>query len=149
MTASKPLPVILLALITLPIGAQDSLKCSAKELLGRIFPCQGLSLTIRELNGYKVFDRERKFSGRARVILSIENKGSQFQQYSPQELSFVGADGLQVFPIFERNLADDTMPMSFRVAPGAHFSVEYALTGRLTFPAKFFVGSTLAAEISE
>jgi hypothetical protein len=83
------------------------------------------------------------------VEITVENKSSAFKRFDPQDLSFVGKDGAQVFPVFERNLADDTLPMSLRLAPGAHASVEYALTGRLTFPAKLYLGGTLVAEVSE
>jgi len=149
MVATKPILALLIALTVLPISAQDLLKCSSKELPSHPLLCQGLSITISELNGYKVFDRERKFSGRARVNLTLENKSSQFQAYDSQELSFVGKDGLQVFPVFERSLVDDTLPRSFRLAPGAHTSVEYALTGRLTFPARIYAGTALVAEVAE
>ena len=66
-----------------------------------------------------------------------------------QDLAFVGKDGLQVFPVFERNLADDTQPRALRFAPGARATLEYALSGRLAFPAKIYVGEALVAEVTE
>jgi len=139
----------LVTLLTLPMAAQNPLKCTSKALPSHPFVVSEVSITITALSGYKAFDRERKFSGRARVEITLENKGSAFKRFDPQDLSFVGKDGAQVFPIFERNLADDTLPMSLRLAPGAHASVEYALTGRLAFPVKLYLGDALVAEVSE
>lgn len=140
---------LLLALMALPMAAQGALKCAAKELPSHPFFSSDLTVTITALSGYKVFDRERKFAGRARVEVTVENKGAAFKRFDPQDLSFVGKDGVQVFPVFERNLADDTLPMSLRLAPGARASREYALTGRLAFPAKVYFGDALVAEVSE
>jgi len=148
-TGRKLAPFLMTALLALPMTAQGALKIIAKELPSHPFVVSEVSLTITALSGYKSFDRERKFSGRARVEITLENKGSAFKRFEPQDLSFVGKDGVQVFPVFERNLADDTLPMSLRLAPGARTSVEYALTGRLTFPAKLYFGDSLVAEVSE
>ena len=148
-TKQKLVLSLLMALLALPMAAQNPLKCSSKELPSHPFVVSEVSLTITSLSGYKVFDRERKFSGRARVEIAVENKSSVFKRFDPQDLSFVGKDGVQVFPVFERNLVDDTLPMSLRLAPGARSSMEYALTGRLTFPAKLYFGDTLVAEVSE
>ncbi len=145
----QPLMALLLVLAALPLRAQPPFKGSAKDLPSHPFVVDDLALTITTLSGYKAFDRERKFSGRARVEVTVENRGSAFKGYSPLEWSFVGKDGLQVFPVFERNLADDTLPMAVRLAPGAHASMEYALTGRLSFPAKVYFGGVLVAELSE
>jgi hypothetical protein len=112
--------------LALPMAAQSGLKCTTKELPAHPFMAGEVSRTITALSGYKSFDRERKFSGRARVEIALENKGSSFRRFDPQDLSFIGKDGAQVFPVFERNLADDTPPMSLGLAPGAHASVEYA-----------------------
>jgi hypothetical protein len=140
---------LLMALMALPMAAQSALKCSSKELPTHPFVSGEISLTITALSGYKVFDRERKFAGRARVEITVENKSSAFKRFDPQDLSLVGKEGVQVFPVFERNFADDTLPMSLRLAPGARASMEYALTGRLTFPAKLYFGDMLVAEVSE
>jgi hypothetical protein len=148
-TGRKLVLSLLMTLSALPMVAQSAVKCTSKELPAHPFVVSEVSLTITGLSGYKSFDRERKFSGRARVEITVENKSSAFKRFDPQDLSFVGKDGAQVFPVFERNLADDTLPMSLRLAPGAHASVEYALTGRLTFPAKLYLGGTLVAEVSE
>lgn len=140
---------LLVALMALPMAAQNAIKCASKELPTHPFVVNEVSLTITTLSGYKSFDRERKFSGRARVEIKVENKGSAFRRFDPQDLCFVGKDGLQVFPVFERNFADETQPMAVRLAPGAHASMEYALTDRLTFPAKVYFGEALVAEVSE
>jgi hypothetical protein len=141
--------VSLLTLMALPIAAQESVKCRVGEISSHTFRSKDLSVRLAKLSGYKKFDYERKFSGRANVTLSVENKGSGFQLYSPHDLNFVGKDGVQVFPIFERNFADDTQPMSIRLAPGAHVIMEYALSGRLNFPAKIYLGEILVAEVTE
>lgn len=139
----------LFALMALPITAQESVKCRVGEISSHSFRTKDLSVTVAKFSGYKKFDVERKFSGRANIALSVENKGTGFQLYSPHDLNFVGKDGIQVFPIFERNLADDTQPMPIRLAPGARVNMEYALSGRLNFPAKIYLGETLVAEVSE
>jgi len=139
----------LLSLMVFPISAQESVKCRVSEISSHAFRSNDLSVSLAKLSGYKKFDAERKFSGRANVTLSVENKGTGFQIYSPQDLNFVGKDGIQVFPLFERNLADDTHPMPFRLAPGARVNLEYALSGRLIFPAKIYLGETLVAEVTE
>jgi hypothetical protein len=150
MHSKAALPALLAAILSLPISAQSIVKCSSKELPTHPFILREVSIQITELNGYKVFDRERKFSGRARLTLALENKSTQlFQKFDPQDLSFVGMDGVQAFPVFQRNLADDTLPMSLRLAPGARSTAEYALTGRLVFPVKVYVGDALVAEVSE
>ena len=146
---NRILSALVIALLALPVRANDVVKCSAKELPTHAFVYDGISIQITELNGYKLFDRERKFSARARVTLSLENKTTHVRKFEPQALSYVGKDGLQVFPVFERNLADDTLPMVLLLAPGAHASTEYALTGRLTFPARIYLGGALVAEVSE
>jgi hypothetical protein len=148
-TSRKRVLPVLMALLALPMDAQAALKCACKELPLHPFVLSEVSLTITTLSGYKVFDRERKFSGRARVEITVENKSPMFKRFDPQDLSFVGKDGVQVFPVYERNLADDTLPMSLRLAPGARASTEYALTGRLTFPARLYFGGALVAEVSE
>ncbi len=148
-TGRKLVVFLMTALLALPMAAQGAFKVTAKDLPSHPFVVGEVSLTITALSGYKSFDRERKFSGRARVEITLENKGSAFKRFDPQDLSFVGKDGVQVFPVFQRNLADDTVPMSLRLAPGARALVEYALTGRLTFPAKLYLGESLIAEVSE
>lgn len=140
---------LLMAAAVLPLAAQFPVKCSSRQLSAHPFVTGQVSLTITSLSGYKAFDREQTFSGRARVEITVEKKGTSFTRFDPQDLSFVGKDGIQVFPIFQRNLANDTLPMSLRFAPGARASMEYALTGRLTFPAKLYFGDTLVAEVSE
>lgn len=139
----------MIVLTALPLVGQEAIKCTSKELPDHPFMLNGISVRISELIGYKIFDRDRKFSGRARVSLFLENKGPKFQDFDPQALSFVGRDGAQVFPIFERNLSDETIPMAIHLAPGAHVSKEYALTGRLTFPARIYLGSVWVAEVPE
>lgn len=150
MQAKAILPALLVAVLALPAAAEAPLTCAAKELPSHRFPLREVSIQILEFHGYKVFDRERKFAGRARLALALENRSLQlFQHFDPQELSFVGKDGIQAFPVFQRNLADDTLPMPLRLAPGARTTVEYALTGRLTYPVKVYVGDRLVAEVSE
>lgn len=145
----KPCAALLAALLALPTLAQTPFKGACKELPAHPFVADEVQLTIASLTGYKAFDRDRKFSGRARVEITVENQGAVFKGFNPMELSFVGKDGRQVFPVFERNLADDTIPMAVRLAPGAHASMEYALTGRLAFPAKVYFGGALVAEVTE
>ncbi len=140
---------LLAALGALPLAAQGPLACATRDLPAHPFAAHGLTLTLQSLSGYRAFDRERKFSGRARVAFTVENKGPGFQRFDPQDLAFVGKDGLQVFPVFERNLADDTQPRALRFAPGARATLEYALSGRLAFPAKIYVGEALVAEVTE
>lgn len=148
MNVQKKASVALLAaLMALPMAAQDALKISVKELPSRPFIVNDTSVTITELSGYKIFDSQKKFSGRGRVALTLENKSTKFMKFDPQDLCFVGKDGTQVFPVFERNLADDTMPMTLRLVPGSHASTEYALTGRLTFPARIYLNETLVAVV--
>ena len=102
MCRNRTVSTFLIAFLALPMLGGEVLKCSLKELPGHSFRSKGLTIRITELTGYKAFDRERKFSGRARAAILIENKGDDFQKFEPQDLSFVGKDGLQVFPIFER-----------------------------------------------
>ena len=139
----------LLLLMGLPLAAQEPVTCRARDLSAHPFRNGGLSLTVASLSGYKSFDRERKFSGRANILLAVENTGSGFQLYAPNDLNLVGKDGVQVFPMFERNLADDLLPAAIRLAPGAHVNVEYALSGRLHFPARVYLGERLVAVITE
>jgi hypothetical protein len=145
----KIFTTLLITAVALPIAAYDIVKCSTKELSSHLFLFEEVSIQITELNGYKGFDAARKFSGRARVSISLANRSSHVRKFTPQDLSFVGKDGLQVFPIYEKNLADDTLPMTLQIAPGAHVSMEYALSGRLTFPAKIYYGESVIAEVSE
>lgn len=145
----KPSSLLLASLMALPLASQVPFKGSSRDLPTHPLVADEVALTITRLAGYKAFDRERKFSGRARVEITVENRGSAFKAFDPRDLNFVGKDGLQVVPVFERNLEDDTPPLVVRLAPGAHASMEYALTGRLTFPAKVYVGSVLVAELSE
>jgi len=150
MNANALFSVLLLTALSLPAAAQSNLKCSSKELSAHPFTYREVTIQITKLHSYKAFDSERKFSGRANVCLTIANKSTQqFQRFDPQDLSFVGKDGIQVFPIFQRNFTDVTVPMSLRLAPGARATTEYALTGRLSFPVKVYVGDTLVADVSE
>ena len=140
---------VLLGLLAYPLAAQSTLQCNVKELVSHPFKDKDLVVTLTELVGYKTFAPVRKYSGRARVSLTLENKSSSFLAFAPQNLSLVGKDGLQVFPIYELNHADDTIPMLLRVAPKATAKVEYVLTDRLTFPAKIYLGESLVAEVTE
>jgi len=150
MTKSRKLSFLAaIALMALPMAAQELMQCKVKDLVSSPFKNKGLSLTIAKLDGYKAFAAERKHSGRARVTLLLENKGSSFLTFSPQDLGLVGKDGVQVFPIYELNFADDTVPMTLRLAPGARATVEYAMTGRLTFPAQIYLGEALLAVVAE
>lgn len=139
----------LLVLLALPMTAQEPLRCTAQELAAHPLGSKDLVVTILSLDGYKAMAAHRKHSGRARMSLSLENRGTGFSTFSPQAISLVGKDGAQVFPIYELNLADDTVPMTLRVAPGAHVTVEYVLTGRLSFPAKVYLGEVLVAQVTE
>ena len=141
--------VALASLVALSLAAQGTLQVKVKELASHPFRNKDLVVTIAELDGYKAFSPQRKHSGRARVALSLENASSEFKVFSPQDLSLVGKDGFQVFPIYELNLADDTIPMALHLVPGARVKVEYVLTGRLSFPAKIYLGGVLVAEVSE
>ncbi len=137
------------ALAVLPLAAQSGLQCRAGELAAHPFDLRGLSVTVTNLDGYRLVAPERRHAGRARIALSIENKGKGFLPFSPQDLSLVGKDGTQVFPIYELNLASDAPPLSLRLAPGAHASVAYVLTGRLLFPARIYLADQLVAEVTE
>ncbi|MFN8011126.1 MAG: hypothetical protein U0P81_06950 [Holophagaceae bacterium] len=136
-------------LLALPLAAQGPVACAVKDLPTHAFVANDVSLTVNALSGYKAFDRERKFAGRARVEFTVVNTSAAFRRFDPQDLCLVGKDGVQVFPVFERNLADDTQPMPLRLAPGARATREYALSGRLAFPAKVYFGEALVAEVSE
>jgi hypothetical protein len=139
----------LLTLLVLPISAEESLKCKVGELSAHQLRSKDLFFNF-PFTGYRIFDHLKgKLAGRANITLSMENKGSGFQVYSPQDLNLVGKDGTQVFPIFERNHSDDTRPMAIRLAPGAHVNVTYALSDRLYFPAKVYLGEILIAEVTE
>lgn len=151
------LPALMLAPAlawTAPPAAAQEAPASATplrivELAGHPFQEGGLTVTVTHLNGYRLIAPERRHAGRGRVRLSIHNPGATFRTFSPQGLALVGKSGLQVFPLYELNLADDTVPTALRLAPGARFEVEYVLTGRLTFPAKLYLGDQLVAEVTE
>lgn len=132
-----------------PISAQEAQNLKAGELATHPFQTNGLSITITGLNGYQLVSSVSKWAGRAHVRMTIENKGPSFQTFSPFELCFVGNDGVQVLPIYEINKADDSTPLTFRIAPAARLSTEYVLTGRLSFPARIYLGDRLVAHVSE
>lgn len=140
---------LVLALSAGWLAAQDPFRGGVRDLPSHPLTVKGLTVTIQQLSGHRSFDRERRFAGRARVEFTLENTGSGFLRFEPQDLSFVGRDGVQVFPVYQRNLADDTPPLVVRLAPGARASMEYALTGRLVFPARLYFGEVLVAEVTD
>jgi len=132
-----------------PLSAQEALKLKASELATHPLQANGLSITITGLNGHQRIASISKWAGRAHVKITFENKSASFQPFSPSDLCFVGGDGIQVLPIFEINKADDSTPLAFRIAPAARLSTEYVLTGRLSFPAKIYLGDRLMAQVTE
>ena len=141
--------VFVAGLLTIPLGAQEVLNLKTNDLAIHPLQVNGLSITITGLNGNQVFARLTKWSGRAHVKITLENKGASFQSFSPFDLCFVGNDGVQALPIYEINKADDTIPMTFRIAPSARLSTEYVLSDRLSFPVKIYLGDRLVAQVTE
>lgn len=136
-------------LAIVPLSAQEILNLKISDLAAHPFQTNGLSITITKLNGLQRFAAISKWAGRAHVKITFENQSASFHAFSPFDLCFVGNDGTQVLPLYEMNHSDDTVPMAFRIAPGARVSTEYVLTGRLGFPAKIYLGDRLAAQVTE
>ncbi|WP_291270934.1 hypothetical protein [Geothrix sp.] len=151
MRRTAPLVGLVLAacLAFRPLSAQEALKLKANELATHPLQANGLSITITGLNGHQLIASITKWAGRAHVKITFENKSSSFQTFSPSDLCFVGGDGVQALPIYEINKADDTTPLTFRIAPAARLSTEYVLTGRLNFPVKIYLGDRLVAQVTE
>ncbi|MBI1754334.1 MAG: hypothetical protein HY014_17840 [Acidobacteria bacterium] len=140
---------VTLCLAFKPMSAQEIQNLKVSELATHPLQANGLSITITGLNGHQLIASVPRWAGRARVRMSIENKGTSFQAFSPFDLCFVGSDGVQVLPIYEINKADDSTPLAFRIAPAARLSTEYVMTGRLNFPAKIYLGDRLVAKVAE
>ena len=141
--------VFAVGLAIIPLRAQEVLNLKINDLATHPLQTNGLSITITKLNGNQRFASISKWAGRAHVTITFENKSPSFHAFSPFDLCFVGNDGIQVLPIYEMNHIDDTTPMTFRIAPGARLSTEYVLTGRLSFPAKIYLGDRLVAQVTE
>ena len=86
-------------LTIIPLGAQEVLNLKIKDLTTHPLQTNGLSITITGLNGHQLFAAITRWAGRAHVKITIENKSSSFQAFSPFDLCFVGNDGIQVLPI--------------------------------------------------
>ncbi len=148
-TVSLVCLVLAACLAIKPLSAQDALNLKVNELATHQIQANGLFITITKLNGNQLIASNTKWSGRAHVKIDFQNKSTSFHAFSPTDVSFVGADGVQALPIYEINKADDTTPLAFRLAPSARLSTEYVLTGRLTFPVKIYLGDRLVAQVTE
>jgi hypothetical protein len=142
--------VSLLALASArPCVAQSAQQVKTDELKRTPFVVEGLTLTLRKLDGNVFSSSSIRDVAVGFVAVRLENHTEQFVAFVPSQLVIVGKDGKQASIGYERRGGDRVTANEVRVAPGAHVEVQYNLTERIRFPAKLYYGDKLLAKVTD
>ena len=97
--------------------------------------------------------------GSGSIEVVVENVSNAFETFSPQRLSLVDKENVQVnvmgsrhssyrtAPVYDPRLP--TGPLDRRIAPGARVKETYSLSGRVHLPIRLYYDEKLLAEIVE
>jgi hypothetical protein len=97
--------------------------------------------------------------GSGSIEVVVENVSNAFETFSPQRLSLVDKENVQVNVMasrrnYYRNVPSydpriPTGPLDRRIAPGARVKETYSLSGRVHLPIRLYYDEKLLAEIVE
>jgi hypothetical protein len=97
--------------------------------------------------------------GNGSIDVEVENISSAFETFSPQRLSLINKDNVQVNIVAGKHTYYRTMPpydpkipvgpSDRRIAPGARIKEGYGLSGKLHLPIRLYYDEKLLAEIVE
>jgi hypothetical protein len=97
--------------------------------------------------------------GSGSIEVVVENVSNAFETFSPQRLSLVDKENVQVnvmasrrnyyrnVPPYEPGIP--TSPLDRRIAPGARVKETYSLSGRVHLPIRLYYDEKLLAEITD
>jgi hypothetical protein len=97
--------------------------------------------------------------GSGTIEVEVENVGTAFETFSPQRLSLINKDNVQInivgtkrsyyrtVPPYDPRMA--TGPLDRRIAPGARIKESYSLSGKVHLPMRLYYDEKLLAEIVE
>jgi len=95
--------------------------------------------------------------GSGSIEVTVENVSNAFETFSPQRLSLVDKENVQVNVMGSRHSSYRTAPpydprtltgpLDRRIAPGARVKENYSLSGRVHLPIRLYYDEKLLAEI--
>lgn len=93
------------------------------------------------------------------IEVDVENVGTAFETFSPQRLSLINEDNLQINIVGSKHNYYRTVPpydpktatglLDRRIAPGARIKETYSLNGKVHLPMRLYYDEKLLAEIVE
>src|SRR5262249_25948057 len=97
--------------------------------------------------------------GSGSIEVEVENASTGFETFSPQRLSLINKDSIQINIVAGRHSYYRTIPpyepkvplppLERRIAPGARIKETYSLSGKLRHPIRLYYDEKLLAEIVE
>ncbi|MEK6285124.1 MAG: hypothetical protein AABO57_05235 [Acidobacteriota bacterium] len=97
--------------------------------------------------------------GNGSIEVEVENGSTGFESFSPQRLSLINKDNLQINVVGARRSSYRTVPpydprmpsgpLDRRIAPGARIKETYSLSGKVHLPMRLYYDEKLLAEIVE
>ena len=146
--------LVLALLIPLCAVADDQLaRIKVSDLEKTPIAAGSLKIRITRLRGSFL----KLGSGSIEVV--VENVSNAFETFSPQRLSLVDKENVQVNVMGSRHSSyrtappydprTPTGPLDRRIAPGARVKETYSLSGRVHLPIRLYYDEKLLAEIVE
>jgi hypothetical protein len=146
--------LVLALLIPLCAVADDQLaRIKVSDLEKTPIAAGPLKIRITKLRGSFL----KLGSGSIEVV--VENVSNAFETFSPQRLSLVDKENVQVNVMGSRHSSyrtappydprTPTGPLDRRIAPGARVKETYSLSGRVHLPIRLYYDEKLLAEIVE
>jgi hypothetical protein len=97
--------------------------------------------------------------GSGSIEVEVENAGTGFETFSPQRLSLINKDNVQINIVGTKHSYYRTVPsydprmatglLDRRIAPGARIKESYSLSGKVHLPMRLYYDEKLLAEIVE
>ena len=97
--------------------------------------------------------------GSGSIEVEVENAGTGFETFSPQRLSLINKDNVQINIVGAKHSYYRTIPsydprmatglLDRRIAPGARIKESYSLSGKVHLPMRLYYDEKLLAEIVE
>jgi hypothetical protein len=97
--------------------------------------------------------------GSGSIVVEVENTSTGFESFSPQKLSLVDKNNVQVNVMTSRRSYYRTVPpydsgipanpLDRRIAPGARIKENYSLSGKVHLPLRLYYDEKMLTEIIE
>jgi hypothetical protein len=146
--------VVLALLVPLSASADDpASRARVSELDKTQITAGPLKIRILKLKGSFLK------MGSGSIEVEVENASAAFETFSPQRLSLINKDNIQInvvgakrsyyrtIPPYDPRIP--TGPLDRRIAPGARIKETYTLSGKLHLPIRLYYDEKLLAEIVE